>query len=157
MDKATVAKRAMTTTTAAPGLAVAATDPIRSFLLTAAASVDLAADLRDLASGLISDPAVTYRALRTIWCVTPPDTRPQLRDLLQGADFVLPSPKPVKSDQLKARLEKLREIQERKEYAELVRDVAPPSKDDAPVFNEKEKNVNQRKGGENTCFQQIRR
>ncbi|XP_066376223.1 uncharacterized protein [Miscanthus floridulus] len=123
----------METTTAAPGLAVAATDPIRSFLLTAAASVDLAADLRDLASDLISDPAVSYRALRTIWCATPPDTRPQLRDLLQGAEFVLPSPKPrEKSDQLKARLEKLREIQERKEYAELVRDVAPPSKDDAP-------------------------
>ena len=38
----------------------------------------------------------------------------------------------MQSDELKARLEKLREIQERKEYAELVRDVAPPSKDDAP-------------------------
>lgn len=38
----------------------------------------------------------------------------------------------LQSDELKARLEKLREIQERKEYAELVRDVAPPSKDDAP-------------------------
>ncbi|CAD6204608.1 unnamed protein product [Miscanthus lutarioriparius] len=123
----------MATTTAAPGLAVAATDPIRSFLLTAAASVDLAADLRDLASDLISDPAVSYRALRTIWCANPPDTRPQLRDLLQGADFVLRSPKPrEKSDQLKARLEKLREIQERKEYAELVRDVVPPSEDDSP-------------------------
>ena len=84
----------MATTTAAPGLAVAATDPIRSFLLTAAASVDLAADLRDVASDLISDPAVSYRALRAIWCATPPDTRPPLRDLLQGADFVLRSPKP---------------------------------------------------------------
>lgn len=38
----------------------------------------------------------------------------------------------MQSAELKARLEKLREIQERKEYAELVRDVAPPSKDDAP-------------------------
>lgn len=38
----------------------------------------------------------------------------------------------LQSDELKARLEKLRETQERKEYAELVRDVAPPSKDDAP-------------------------
>jgi len=38
----------------------------------------------------------------------------------------------LQSAELKARLEKLREVQERKEYAELVRDVAPPSKDDAP-------------------------
>lgn len=38
----------------------------------------------------------------------------------------------LQSDELKARLEKLRETQERKEYAELVRDVAPPTKDDSP-------------------------
>ncbi|ONM00143.1 hypothetical protein Zm00014a_003943 [Zea mays] len=123
----------MAMTTAVTGLAVAATAPIRSFLSSAAASVSLPADLRDLASDLASDPAVSYRSLRAIWCATSPDTRPPLRDLLQGADFVLPSPKPrEKSDELKARLEKLRETQERKEYAELVRDVAPPSKDDAP-------------------------
>jgi hypothetical protein len=84
----------MATTTAAPGLAVAATDPIRSFLSSAAASVDLDTDLRDLAADLTSDPAVPYRSLRAIWCATTSDTRPPLRDLLQGADFVLPSPKP---------------------------------------------------------------
>lgn len=123
----------MAMTTAVTGLAVAATAPIRSFLSSATASVSLPADLRDLASDLASDPAVSYRSLRAIWCATSPDTRPPLRDLLQSADFVLPSPKPrEKSDELKARLEKLRETQERKEYAELVRDVAPPSKDDAP-------------------------
>lgn len=84
----------MAMTTAVTGLAVAATAPIRSFLSSAAASVSLPADLRDLASDLASDPAVSYRSLRAIWCATSPDTRPPLRDLLQGADFVLPSPKP---------------------------------------------------------------
>lgn len=38
----------------------------------------------------------------------------------------------MQSDELKARLDKLREMQERKEYAELVRDVAPPAKEDRP-------------------------
>ncbi|KAL6642625.1 hypothetical protein ACP70R_020806 [Stipagrostis hirtigluma subsp. patula] len=123
----------MAATTAPPGLAVAATDPIRSFLSSAAASEDLAADLRSLASSLSSDPAVPYRSLRAVWCAAPPDARPPLRQLLRGAEFVLPSPKPrEKSDELKARLEKLREMQERREYAELVRDVAPPSKEDSP-------------------------
>jgi len=123
----------MATTTAAPGLAVAATDPIRSFLSSSAASGDLDADLRELASALSSEPDVPYRSLRAIWCAAPPDARPPLRGLLRGADFVLPSPKPrEKSDELKARLEKLREMQERKEYAKLVRDVAPPSREDSP-------------------------
>ncbi|CAN6305751.1 unnamed protein product [Urochloa humidicola] len=100
----------MATTTAAPGLAVAATDPIRSFLTSAAASDDLDADLRELASALSSGPDVPYRTLRAVWCATSPDARPPLRSLLQGADFVLPSPKPrEKSDELKARLEKLRD------------------------------------------------
>nr|CAB3500056.1 unnamed protein product [Digitaria exilis] len=123
----------MATTTAAPGLAVAATDPIRSFLASAAASGDLDADLRELASALSSEDAVPYRSLRAVWCAASPDARPPLRGLLQGAEFVLPIPKPrEKSDELKARLEKLREMQERKEYAELVRDVAPPSRNDGP-------------------------
>lgn len=38
----------------------------------------------------------------------------------------------LQSDELKARLEKLREMLERKEYAELVRDVALPSRHDSP-------------------------
>ncbi|TVU31532.1 hypothetical protein EJB05_23219, partial [Eragrostis curvula] len=121
------------TTATAPGLVIAATDPIRSFLSSSAASEDLAADLRDLASTLSSEAAVPYRSLRAIWCGASADARPPLRLLLQGTEFVLPSPKPrEKSAELKARLEKLREMQERREYAELVKDVVPPSKDDSP-------------------------
>uniref|UniRef100_A0A0D9YPI8 Uncharacterized protein n=1 Tax=Oryza glumipatula TaxID=40148 RepID=A0A0D9YPI8_9ORYZ len=93
----------------ASGLVVAATDPLRAFLASAAASYDLPADLRDLASSLAARSAVPYRSLRDI-CPKPRD----------------------KSDELKARLDKLREMQERKEYAELVRDVAPPAKEDSP-------------------------
>ncbi|KAK3157245.1 hypothetical protein QOZ80_2AG0118260 [Eleusine coracana subsp. coracana] len=122
-----------TSTNTTPGLVVAATDPIRSFLSSAAASEDLAADIRDLASALSSEPAISYRSLRAIWCAASPDARPPLRDLLHGTEFVLRSPKPrEKSAELKARLEKLREMQERREYAELVKDVVPPSKDDSP-------------------------
>lgn len=91
---ALVAVAAMATTTAAPGLTVAATDPIRSFLSSTAASGDLDADLRELASALSSEPDVPYRSLRAIWCAASPDARPPLRSLLRGADFVLPSPKP---------------------------------------------------------------
>jgi hypothetical protein len=154
-----------TATTVAPGLVVAATDPIRSFLSSASASEYHAADIRGLASALSSESAVPYRSLRAIWCAVSLDARPPLRDLLQGTEFVLPSPKPrekvlrhfalrgcdpaeawvliptfgwvwllllLQSAELKARLEKLREMQERREYAELVKDVVPPSKDDSP-------------------------
>jgi hypothetical protein len=84
----------MSTGTATPGLVVTATDPIRSFLSSAAASPDLAADLRDLASALSSAPAVPYRSIRAIWCADSSPARPPLRQLLQGAQFVLSSPKP---------------------------------------------------------------
>uniref|UniRef100_A0A0E0JXJ4 Uncharacterized protein n=1 Tax=Oryza punctata TaxID=4537 RepID=A0A0E0JXJ4_ORYPU len=96
----------------ASGLVVAATDPLRAFLSSAAASHDLPADLRDLASSLASHSSVPYGSLRDI------------------------CPKPrEKSDELKARLDKLREMQERKEYADLVRDVAPPAKDSPELFS----------------------
>uniref|UniRef100_A0A0D9XMV7 Uncharacterized protein n=1 Tax=Leersia perrieri TaxID=77586 RepID=A0A0D9XMV7_9ORYZ len=114
------------------GLVLAATDPLRAFLATAAATQHLPADLRDLAS----QPAVPYRSLREIWCAASPDTRPPLRRLLHSTEFLLPSPKPrEKSDELKARLDKLREMQERREYAELVRDVAPAKEDTPEPFS----------------------
>ncbi|TVU45985.1 hypothetical protein EJB05_05495, partial [Eragrostis curvula] len=57
----------------------------------------------------------TYRSLSAIWCGASADARPPLRLLLQGTDFVLPSLKPREKS-----AEKLREMQERREYAELV-------------------------------------
>jgi hypothetical protein len=44
----------------------------------------------------------------------------------------------VQSDELKARLEKLREMQERKEYAELVKDVAPKEDNTEPFSSYKD-------------------
>ncbi|KQJ97959.1 uncharacterized protein LOC100838611 [Brachypodium distachyon] len=129
----------MSGATATPGLVLAATDPIRSFLSSAAASADLAADLRDLASALASEPSVPYRSIRAIWCADSSPDRPPLRQLLRDAQFVLLSPKPrEKSDELKARLEKLREMQERKEYADLVRDVAPKEDNSEPFSSYKD-------------------
>ncbi|KAF0930826.1 hypothetical protein E2562_035403 [Oryza meyeriana var. granulata] len=123
----------------ASGLVVAATDPLRSFLSSSAASQDLPADLRDLASSLASESAVPYRSLRDIWCAASPDARPPLRHLLEGTDFVLTSPKPrEKSDELKARLDKFREMQERREYADLVRDVAPAEDNPEPFSSYKD-------------------
>lgn len=129
----------MSTGTVTPGLVVTATDPIRSFLSSAAGSPDLSDDLRDLASALSSGSAVPYRSIRAIWCADCSRGRPPLRQLLQGAQFVLSSPKPrEKSDELKARLEKLREMQERKEYAELVKDVAPKEDNTEPFSSYKD-------------------
>ncbi|XP_044971561.1 uncharacterized protein LOC123436370 [Hordeum vulgare subsp. vulgare] len=129
----------MSAGTATPGLVVTATDSIRSFLSSATGSPDLSDDLRDLASALSSEPAVPYRSIRAIWCADCSRGRPPLRQLLQGAQFVLSSPKPrEKSDELKARLEKLREMQERKEYAELVKDVAPKEENTEPFSSYKD-------------------
>lgn len=129
----------MSAGTVTPGLVVTATDPIRSFLSSAAGSPDLSDDLRDLASALSSESAVPYRSIRAIWCADCSRGRPPLRQLLQGAQFVLSSPKPrEKSDELKARLEKLREMQERKEYAELVKDVAPKEDNTEPFSSYKD-------------------
>jgi hypothetical protein len=44
----------------------------------------------------------------------------------------------VQSDELKARLEKLREMQERREYAELVKDVAPKEDTTEPFSSYKD-------------------
>ena len=84
----------MSAGTAAPGLVVTVTDPIRSFLSFAAGSPDLSDDLRGLASALSSERAVPYRSIRAIWCADCSRGRPPLRQLLQGAQFVLSSPKP---------------------------------------------------------------
>ncbi|KAL5231178.1 hypothetical protein ABZP36_029954 [Zizania latifolia] len=120
-------------------LVVATTDPLRSFLSAADASGDLSADLRDLASTLATQSAVPYRSIRDIWCAASPHARPPLRHLLRGTSFVVTSPKPRdKSDELKARLKKLREMPERREYDELVRDVAPRKESPEPFSTYKD-------------------
>ncbi|CAE6237567.1 unnamed protein product [Arabidopsis arenosa] len=57
-----------------------------------------------------------------------------LLGLCSGSDFVFTSPKPrEKTEELKLRLLKLREIAERKEYAELVKDITPKKQVEEPL------------------------
>ncbi|OAY85186.1 hypothetical protein ACMD2_12304 [Ananas comosus] len=127
------------------GLVVANNDTIRSFLLSAATRCggggggSLGAELRDLASYLSSQSSVPYRSLRAIWFAIPAAERPPLRRLFNGADFVFSSPKPrEKSEELKERLKKLAEMAERREYAELVKDVAPKKEISEPFSSYKD-------------------
>ncbi|XP_074559873.1 uncharacterized protein LOC141815906 [Curcuma longa] len=111
----------------AVGLNVDNTEAIRSFLISASTGVhSLPDNLRDVASALLPESSVSYRSLRSIWHALPPSDRPALRHLFKGADFVFSSPKPrEKSEELKARLRKLAELSERREYQELVKDIVP--------------------------------
>ncbi|PKU62179.1 hypothetical protein MA16_Dca020586 [Dendrobium catenatum] len=102
-------------------------ETIRAFLLVAAADEQrLSGELRDIASDLSSQSSVPYRSLRSVWSALPVGARPSLTALFSGAEFLFSSPKPrEKSEELKERLRKLAEMAERKEYEELVKDVAP--------------------------------
>ncbi|PKA55707.1 hypothetical protein AXF42_Ash011999 [Apostasia shenzhenica] len=109
------------------GLVVKNNATIRAFLSGAAAENErLSRDLRDLSSDLVARDSVPYRSIRAIWSALPAGVRPSVISLFFGIDFVFSSPKPrEKSEELKARLMKLAEMMERKEYEELVKDVAP--------------------------------
>ncbi|KAJ4829394.1 hypothetical protein Tsubulata_014537 [Turnera subulata] len=107
-------------------LVISATEPIRSFLLSAAKDPNLSQPLRDLASSLCSQDSIHYSSLRSIWVGSSPSARPELIRLFCGTQFLLTSPKPrEKSEELKARLKKLEEMAERKAYEELVKDITP--------------------------------
>ncbi|XP_078156010.1 ER-based factor for assembly of V-ATPase [Carex rostrata] len=120
----------------ADGLVISSTDLIRSFLVDASGDRDHFSDeLRVLADSLSALSSVPYKSLRSIWCALPASSRPSLRLLLDGSGFVFTTPKPrVKSEELKARLKKLAELAEQKEYTELVKDVVP-KKDDTEPFS----------------------
>ncbi|KAG2280717.1 hypothetical protein Bca4012_049143 [Brassica carinata] len=110
----------------ASGLILSATEPMRSFLALACDDHRLSEELRDIASDLRPRNTVPYKLLRAIWTGSDPSTRPDLLGLFSGSGFVFTSPKPrEKSEELKLRLLKLRDIAERKEYAELVKDITP--------------------------------
>ncbi|KAE9465893.1 hypothetical protein C3L33_02203, partial [Rhododendron williamsianum] len=64
--------------------------------------------------------------------------KPLLR-LLSGSDFIFTCPKPrEKSEELKARLRKLEELAERKEYEELVKDITQSKGTDEPFSSYKD-------------------
>ncbi|CAN7066501.1 hypothetical protein IGI04_039697 [Brassica rapa subsp. trilocularis] len=123
----------------ASGLILSVTEPLRSFLASACDDRRLSEELRDIASDLRSRNTVPYNLLRAIWTGSDPSTRPALLGLFSGSGFVFTSPKPrEKSEELKLRLLKLREIAERKEYAELVRDITPRKQVEEPFSSYKD-------------------
>ncbi|PKI45728.1 uncharacterized protein LOC116193304 [Punica granatum] len=121
------------------GLVISATESIRSFLLSASRDPHLSEQLQELASDLRSLDNVPYKPLRSIWIASSPDVRPDLVRLFSGSGFVFTSPKPrEKSEELKARLRKLAEMAEKKEYEELVKDIAPKKDVDEPFSSYKD-------------------
>ncbi|KAL1087513.1 hypothetical protein V6Z11_D08G188400 [Gossypium hirsutum] len=109
-----------------PGLVITVTESIRSFLLSASNDRRLSEELRELALTLSSAANAPYKQIRSIWMESVFDTRPGLISLFSGSNFVFTSPKPrEKSEELKERLRKLKELAERKEYQELVKDITP--------------------------------
>ncbi|CAH2070177.1 unnamed protein product [Thlaspi arvense] len=123
----------------ASGLVLSATEPIRSFLALACDDRLLSEELRGIAYDLRSSNTVPYKLLRAIWTESDPSTRPDLLGIFSGSDFVFTSPKPrEKSEELKLRLIKLREIAERKEYAELVKDITPRKQVEEPFSSYKD-------------------
>ncbi|AED96286.1 unnamed protein product [Arabidopsis thaliana] len=121
------------------GLILSATEPLRSFLALASGDRRLSDELRGIASDLRSKNTIPYKLLRAIWTGSDPSTRPDLLGLFSGSNFVFTSPKPrEKSEELKLRLVKLREIAERKEYAELVKDITPKKQVEEPFSSYKD-------------------
>ncbi|GMN30546.1 hypothetical protein TIFTF001_002857 [Ficus carica] len=126
-------------TTNPPGLVISATEPIVSFLVSASKDPSLSQELREIASDLSSRTNVPYKSLRALWSASDVASRPNLIQLLSGSDFVLTSPKTrEKSEELKARLRKLAEMAERKEYAELVKDITPNKETTEPFSSYKD-------------------
>ncbi|KAG7605876.1 putative ATPase, vacuolar ER assembly factor, Vma12 [Arabidopsis thaliana] len=121
------------------GLILSATEPLRLFLALASGDRRLSDELRGIASDLRSKNTIPYKLLRAIWTGSDPSTRPDLLGLFSGSNFVFTSPKPrEKSEELKLRLVKLREIAERKEYAELVKDITPKKQVEEPFSSYKD-------------------
>ncbi|XP_027084533.1 uncharacterized protein [Coffea arabica] len=121
------------------GLVISTTETIRSFLMTASTDPNLPQDLRDLASSLSPHSSLSYKSLKSIWIGSDPKTRPSLFRLFSGSNFIFTSPKPrEKSEELKARLRKLAEVAEKKEYEELVKDITPKKGVEEPFSSYKD-------------------
>jgi hypothetical protein len=77
------------------GLVISTTDPIRSFLVAASGDRDhLSDELRGFSASLLTLSSVPYKSIRSVWCALPASSRPSLRLLLDGSDFVFTRPKP---------------------------------------------------------------
>lgn len=121
------------------GLVLTTTEAMHSFFTTSSANVDLSDDLRELANSLTDKSSVPYKHFKSIWVSSDPKTRPSILSLLSGSNFVFTSPKPrEKSEELKARLQKLAEAAEKKAYEELVKDITPKKDAEEPFSSYKD-------------------
>ncbi|KAM7256480.1 hypothetical protein ACFE04_012221 [Oxalis oulophora] len=123
------------------GLIITSTESIRNFLQLASTDPKLTKDLQQTALDLSlrHNNNIPYKIIRDIWVQSNPETRPELIRLFNGSGFVFTSPKPrEKSEELKARLRKLAENAERKEYKELVKDITPKIDDTEPFSSYKD-------------------
>ncbi|KAG0460611.1 hypothetical protein HPP92_020518 [Vanilla planifolia] len=122
------------------GLVVKNNQNIRAFLLAASSEKKhLPGELQDIASDLALRSQVPYRSLRAVWSALPTDARPSISSLFSDVEFLFSSPKPrEKSEELKKRLKKLADMAERKEYDELVKDVAPRMEKTEPLSSYKD-------------------
>ncbi|KAK6246634.1 ATPase [Theobroma cacao] len=122
-----------------PELVITVTESIRLFLLSASNDPCLSQEFRQLALNLSSRTNAPYKPIRSIWIGSDVGTRPKLISLFSGSDFVFTSPKlREKSEELKQRLRKLKEIAERKEYEDLVKDITPKKDLNEPFSNYKD-------------------
>ncbi|XP_027366842.1 uncharacterized protein LOC113873072 [Abrus precatorius] len=121
------------------GLVISSTDSIRVYLSGASNDATLSDELRQTSSDLLLRSEIPYASLRALWMASDPSTRPDLTRLFSGTHFVFSSPKPrEKSEELKARLKKLQDLAERKEYQELVKDIAPKKDVEEPFSSYKD-------------------
>ncbi|CAN6461053.1 unnamed protein product [Victoria cruziana] len=123
------------------GLILGSNEALRDFLRSASEDKCSISDelLRDAARVLSTRDSVPYRSVREIYLAIPASSRPPLLPLLAGSDILFTSPKPrEKCDELKARLRKLAELEERKAYDALIEDIAPKKDTEEPFSSYKD-------------------
>ncbi|KOM45113.1 hypothetical protein LR48_Vigan06g041900 [Vigna angularis] len=104
-------------------LVISTTSLIRVLLFAASKDGSLSDELRQASSDLLLQSEVPYAPLRAAWMASDPSTRPEF---FWAPVSSSPALIPERSEELKARLRKLEDLAEWKEYQELVKDIAPP-------------------------------
>ncbi|BBN17955.1 hypothetical protein MPTK1_7g18290 [Marchantia polymorpha subsp. ruderalis] len=118
------------------GLKLQNTPKLRDFMKKVAGSPKTSADCRCDMIKYEKESAVPYEILRQAFAQRALDDLQPIHEVLVGSSFVLESPKPrEKSEELKARLQKLQELADNKAYEKLVSDVTKKSNYEPEVFS----------------------
>ncbi|CAM6121538.1 unnamed protein product [Calypogeia fissa] len=110
----------------AAGLKFHSTPKLREFLRKVAASTTVSMKSQAIALDYAEDESavVPFVFLRDVYKELEPGDRSPIHQVLVGSSMFLESPKPrEKSEELKARLKKLQELADKKQYDELVHDI----------------------------------